>query len=304
MRVWDSHCHLRGDEKGDDVLRYMDAAGIERITAFSTYPFLLSQPQKDGKLGWLEPFDCSGNPRGDGLCYKRDDVRAAIEHTAAVQAADPSRIFGLLWAEPRVEGMLEEIEYGINDRGLRGLKMIPNQWEPCDEIVLPIYEKLEELGKPVHFHSGILYVLGSSSRFCRPVLFEPLMHFPKLKFALAHMSWPWVDECIAVYGRFRTAAGFRQDPPTWSDTDHCQMWIDTTRGTPDLWRVDALQKALVFCGGMDHVMFGVDNFPPGLPETGPVSVRKDLDILKNMLGATQEQIDMFFWGAAEKFFAD
>ena len=28
MRIWDCHVHCRGDDKGEDVLRAMDEAGI------------------------------------------------------------------------------------------------------------------------------------------------------------------------------------------------------------------------------------------------------------------------------------
>jgi predicted TIM-barrel fold metal-dependent hydrolase len=82
--------------------------------------------------------------------------------------------------------------------------MIPDHWYPYDEFMYPIYEKAEKLGVPIIFHSGILFGFKDSSRFCRPVNYEVLLNFPDLKFALAHISWPWVDECIALWGRFRS----------------------------------------------------------------------------------------------------
>ncbi|MDH7568953.1 MAG: amidohydrolase family protein, partial [Armatimonadota bacterium] len=270
MRIWDCHCHCRGDETGEEVLRQMDKAGVDRINLFGKYP---------GKRGASE--------------FRREDVRAAIDHIAAVQAADPERIFGLLWAEPRAPGMVEEIEYGIVDKGLRGVKMIPDHWEPCDPMLFPIYAKMEELGKPIQFHSGILYGFGDSSRFCRPVLYEALVHFPRLRFSLAHISWPWVDECIAVFGRFRAAAGYK--------LDGCQMWIDTCRGTPDAWREEALRKAIPFCG-MGRLMFGVDASPANLAQTAPVHIQKDLALLRNVIGVSEQQVETFFWGACASFY--
>ena len=47
-----------------------------------------------------------------------------MDHIAAVQSADPGRIYGLIFANPRAEGVVE-IERGIVDLGLRGVKMIP-----------------------------------------------------------------------------------------------------------------------------------------------------------------------------------
>ena len=267
MRIWDCHCHARGDETGPYVLEQMDAAKIDRINLFARYP-------REGT---------------------RDDVRASIDHLAAVQAADPERIFGLVWANPRAAGMVEELERGIVEKKLRGVKLIPDHWAPTDELLFPIYAKMAELDSPIQFHSGILYGFGDSSRFCRPVLYEALVNYPGLRFALAHIGWPWVDECIAVYGRFRAAAGYKADA--------CQMWIDTCRGTPDAWREEALRKAIPFCG-MGHLMFGVDTNPVNLAATAPVHVAKDLAILRNVIGCSEEQIEAFFWNACAAFYGE
>jgi len=255
------------------VLEQMDAAGIERVNLFSRY---------------------AGRGAGDEP-VTREQVRETVDHIAAVQSADPGRIYGLIFANPRAEGVVEEIERGIVDLGLRGVKMIPDHWSPCDDLVAPIYSKMQELGKPIQFHSGILYGFGDSSRFCRPVLYEALINYPGLRFSLAHIGWPWVDECIAVFGRFRAGAGYK--------LENCQMWVDTCRGTPDAWREEALRKAIPFCG-MQRVMFGVDCTPGTMVDNAPVHVRKDLDLLRNVLGVSQEQIDTFFFGACEGFWGE
>ncbi|MBI2300831.1 MAG: amidohydrolase [Armatimonadetes bacterium] len=271
MRIWDCHCHLRGEESGQCVIEQMDAAGIEKVNLFSRYP---------------------GRGRGTDDPVTRAEVRETVDHVAAVQSADPARIHGLVFANPRAEGMVEEIERGIVELGLRGVKMIPDHWSPTDDLVQPIYAKMAELGKPIQFHAGILYGFGDSSRFCRPVLYEALVNHPGVRFSLAHIGWPWVDECIAVFGRFRAAAGYQ--------TAKCQMWVDTCRGTPDGWREEALRKAVPFCG-VERLMFGVDGTPASMAEQAPVHVRKDLDLLRNVLGLSQAQIEMYFYGACEAF---
>ena len=271
MRIWDCHCHLQGDETGAYVLEQMDAAGVERVNLFSRYP---------------------GRGRSESEPVTQAEVREVIDHVASVQSVDPARIYGLVFANPRAEGVIEEVERGITDLGLRGVKMIPDHWSPCDDLVMPIYAKMEELGRPIQFHSGILYGFGDSSRFCRPVLYEALVNFPGLRFSLAHIGWPWVDECIAVFGRFRAAVGY--------DTGASQMWIDTCRGTPDAWREEALRKAVPFCG-VERLMFGVDGSPESMAENAPVHARKDLDLLRNVLGLSQGQIETFFFGACEAF---
>jgi predicted TIM-barrel fold metal-dependent hydrolase len=259
----------------------MDKAGVERVTHFARYP-----AAPDGGLVSEDNAAASLAPS-----VQRELARKSIDDIAAIQAADPSRIYGLIWAEPRWTCMIEEVERGIDDKALRGVKMIPDHWEPCDPLLFPLYRKMEELGRPIMFHSGILYGFADSSRFCRPALYEALLHFPRLRFSLAHIAWPWVDECIAVFGRFRAASK--------GDMSRCQMWIDTCRGTPDAWREEALRKAVPFCG-VDRLMFGMDGTPEMMP--GRDHIRKDHDILRNLLGLSQAQIETFFWGACEKFF--
>ena len=271
MRIWDCHSHLRGDETGAFVIEQMDAAGVERVNLFSRYP---------GR----------GRPYTEPVT--RAEVRETIDQIAAVQAADPGRIHGLVFANPRAEGMIEELERGIVDQGLRGVKMIPDHWSPAEELVHGVFGRVAELGVPIQFHSGILYGMGDSSRFCRPVLYEGLLNFPSIRFSLAHIGWPWVDECIAVFGRFRAASGYQ--------TCGSQMWIDTCRGTPDAWREEALRKAIAFCG-TERLMFGVDGTPETMKNSSPVHVAKDLALLRDVMGLSQEQIDMFFWGACEAF---
>jgi predicted TIM-barrel fold metal-dependent hydrolase len=273
MQIWDCHVHCHdGTETAEQVLREMDKAGITRVSLFSYFP---------------------GNVRE--LCPppSRSQFRSAIDHVAAIQAAAPDRIHGLCWADPRTDGVVEEIEYALADRGLHGVKMIPNHWSASDEFMYPLYEKLRELNKPIHFHSGILYAFGDSSRFCRPVLYEALINFPGLRFAMAHISWPWVDECIALFGHFNSVAHTRRT--------NCQMWIDCSRGTPDVWRLDALRKAVPFCG-TGRLMYGTDCYAGSIGAAAPTSVRKDTELLQGVLGLSSEQVQQFFWGAAESLF--
>jgi predicted TIM-barrel fold metal-dependent hydrolase len=73
-----------------------------------------------------------------------------------------------------------------------------------------------------------------------------------LRFCLAHISWPWCDELVAVYGKFLNAYTSRPDLTV-------EMFVDITPGTPPIYRRDALAK--LFCSGYDvehNVLFGSD----------------------------------------------
>lgn len=272
MKIWDCHIHVRRNHTADQLLAGMDTAGITRSTVFSYYA---------GDTSNL----CPPSPP--------DALRESIDHIAAMQAVDPDRIFGMFWADPRTEGIVDLLEYAIVDKGLHGIKMIPAHWAPTDDILCPVYEKMRDLGKPIHFHSGILYGFGDSSRHCRPANYEALIHFPGLKFAVAHISWPWTDECMAVFGHFRSSVGYK--------SDRTPMWIDCSRGTPDAWRLDAMRKAVPFVG-CQRLMYGTDGVPDGLAEYATSHIGKDLDILRNEIGVSQQQLEDFFWNAAEQLY--
>ncbi len=78
--------------------------------------------------------------------------------------------------------------------------MIPNHWYPADPTPQACYAKINDYGKPMLFHSGILWGTSGTSKHCRPAFYEIMLLYPKIRFAMAHLTWPWTDECFAVCG--------------------------------------------------------------------------------------------------------
>lgn len=219
--IVDCHVHLDGREESPKVLDALDKAGIDKVFLFAPY---------------------------GGLNIER--TRQFTDFTAKLVSEDPERLYGFTWVEPKLgEKAVKELERAVREKDLKGVKMIPHHWYPYEEGIWPIYRKAEELGVPIIFHSGILFGFEDSSRFCRPTYYEVMLHFPTVRFALAHVSWPWTDECIAVAGRFRAAMRNTDAEP--------QMKIDMTPGTPPEWRLDALRKALAYLGD-EWLVYGSD----------------------------------------------
>lgn len=140
------------------------------------------------------------------------------------------------------------------EEGIAGFKIICTHFYPSDPACLALCRVAAEHGKPVLFHSGILWDGGGASGiYNRPVGFEPLLHIPKLRFALAHLSWPWCDECVALYGKWEQAA----QKTGWRGA---RLFLDTTPGTPRNYRAQALGGLLG--AGYDvgrNLLFGTDN---------------------------------------------
>ncbi len=246
----DCHIHCGRQADGSEVLKAMDAQEMDRA-------LLIAPPMKDSN----------------------EELVESIEIISRICAPDPDRLIGFAWIEPPLSGSVDHVQMAA-DKGLRGIKMIPDHWYPYEERFFPVYERIQEVHKPILFHSGILFGNMDSSRFCRPVNYEVMIHFPKVKFALAHISWPWTDECIAVAGRMRAAV-------SRGDIGQMQMYIDTTRGTPDSYRTDALDKALKYLGP-ERLIYGSDDHAPGDLGYARRGIDADRQIICEQLGYSEE----------------
>jgi predicted TIM-barrel fold metal-dependent hydrolase len=136
---------------------------------------------------------------------------------------------------------------------------------------MPVYNKIAQLSKPVMFHSGILYDgKNASGNYNRPCNFEGLLSVEKLRFSLAHVSWPWTDECIAVYGKFNNALSHSKE-----SSPAGEMFIDLCPGTPRPYRKPMYDK-LLFAGYKikTNLIYGIDN------SVGPYSSDYAKDILE------------------------
>ena len=257
--VVDCHVHLipeslGGYDNAEDILRSMDEAGIDKIFLFSPIPRELKL--KDKYLVYKE---------------SQEKQRESIKTVAKVVTTDPQRLIGFAWIDPCLPHAENEVERAIVDYKLRGIKMIPIHWYPYEERIFPAYSKIQEMSVPIIFHSGILFGGGDSSRFCRPTFYEVLLHFPEIKFALAHVGWPWTDECIATAARFEAALGEarsfaprliesqKQQLTSDRGKNKSQMYIDITPGTPLIYRTEVLRKAINILGE-DRLIYGSDAF--------------------------------------------
>lgn len=259
MRICDCHVHLMGQARASEVVRAMDAAGIDRILVLSRY-------------------ERSSAERA------RENLREA----GSLMRAAPERIGGLAWLNPAIPAAADLAQEAIEDLGFWGIKIIPDHWFAYEERFEPFWERLDRMGASVLFHTGILYAFEDGSRFCHPVNLEKLLHYPRIRFAMAHLSWPWCDECLAVMGRMQDAA--REGAFAW------QSYIDTTPGTPPYIRRQALRNALDFCGP-DRLMFGSDTVLPGDFSHHRAVRESDLAIYHEY-GLSDEQVGKIFSGNA------
>ena len=271
----DVHIHTRGGEDESKILKAMDAVGLERVVLFSPfYSFALGGvsrgPLPRGKIGDM----------GDRV--SPDAHRRATDDLSRMVASDRERLIGFAWIEPTMPDAPDAVDYALGEKGLQGVKMLPQHWYPTDECAQAVYAKIQEYDKPILFHTGILWGVSDTSQHCRPAFYEIMLHYPKIRFAMAHMSWPWTDECFAVCGKFRAAAHGHPERQ-WTS------FVDITTGAPRIWKVEALQKALAYLGDQ-QLIYGSDCSQPEDPEALRYRLEEDRSILRDA-GASPEAME-------------
>lgn len=227
MKIYDMHIHIMdGKPDADELVRKLSVAGIYGGAVISPEP--------------------SAEACNDGTDYE-NRIQTVFEWTKGYEG----RLFPILWIHPDEINVEEHIRDAVK-RGIAGFKMICNNYYVSDEAPMKILRLIAELGKPVIFHSGILWDGAVSSKYNKPVNWEALLEIPKLRFSMGHCSWPWHDECIALYGKILNA--YLINP------DSCEMFFDLTPGTPEIYREDLFFK--LFHTGYDvphNIMFGTDS---------------------------------------------
>ena len=177
-------------------------------------------------------------------------ARKRLDNLAAWVEGQPT-LYPFFWIDPIEKGADRQVQAAIR-HGVRGFKVICDRYLPSDKRALETFRAIGETGKPILFHSGILWNDADSSRFNRPADFEALLPIAGLRFALAHISWPWCDEHLAVIGKIRSARNRRPQ-------ETAEMFTDLTPGTPPIYRQEALTKLFTIGYPVaDNVMFGTD----------------------------------------------
>jgi len=242
--ILDAHTHLSGSESGESTARIvacLDDAGVDKAFVFAPLVDVHTWQLTDQHL---------------------DDVRAHNDYCADVCSGAPERLYGFSVLNPApglgggsldraVDLMIEEARRCYHELGLRGVKLVPGGWYPNDPAVIRLYQAIAELGMYVVFHVGI-FLDGREGSYCRPSFYEAVCQVPGLKAQLAHVGWPWVDECVAVlemqtmlHGRTPEAAA------------RYQLRADVSFGPPDDWQLSTWQRALdslppsMLCYGSD-----------------------------------------------------
>ena len=203
-------------------------------------------------------------------------------------------LFPLFWLDPTESDAAAQVDRCMA-AGVKGFKVICDRFYPGDDRALRTFKHIAATGKPILFHSGILWDGQVSSKYNRPVEFEALLDVPGLRFMLAHISWPWCDELVAVFGKFINARSLRKDL-------NIEMFVDLTPGTPPIYRDEALKR--LFGSGYDvsrNVCYGTDCMVKGYDISWTRSwIERDSSTLER-IGVPAETIQNVFAENLKRF---
>lgn len=228
MTVFDMHIHAQNQKAcPEKLLREMEAAGVYGGCIFSTRP-----TESDREIG--KPFE-----------YRLSELR---DWTADAKG----RLFPVMWVHPYEENVIENVRRAVAE-GVCGFKIICTYFYVYEEKCMELLREIARLDKPVFFHTGILWDGKVSSEYNRPLNFEALLDIEGLRFSMGHCSWPWIDECIALYGKFMNSTVCGKKP--------AEMFFDLTPGTPEIYREELLRKLFTIGYDVqDNLLFGTDTF--------------------------------------------
>ena len=183
-------------------------------------------------------------------------IRIANEEIAEVAAENNDVLIPFASIDPAKGKMgAREARRLIQDYGVRGFKFHPSAqgFYPNDPKAYVLYEAIAEAKLPALFHSGQTGVgarmrggMGVRLKYSNPMFLDDVaVDFPDMPIIIAHPSFPWQDEALAVA------------------THKPNVYIDLSGWSPKYFPTNLVQYANTLL--KDPVMFGSD-FPALTPE--------------------------------------
>jgi predicted TIM-barrel fold metal-dependent hydrolase len=136
-------------------------------------------------------------------------VRISNEEVAEDAARHPDALIAFASVDPMRGKMgAREVRRLVNEHAVRGFKFHPSAqgFYPNDRAAYAVYEAIAEAGVPAIFHSGQTGVGaglpgggGIRLKYSDPMLLDDVaVDFPSLPIVIAHPSFPWQDNALAV----------------------------------------------------------------------------------------------------------
>ncbi len=132
---------------------------------------------------------------------RRSGLWVDDEFVAQYVQQDTHRLIGFLSVDPTQSGWQDELRYGHQELGLRGIKLLPMYagFLPCDPSLDPLWAYATEHSLPVLLHTGTTFIAQAPLECTLPRhLDQVAISFPKVRIIMAHLGHPYEGECIVT----------------------------------------------------------------------------------------------------------
>ncbi|HEV3113354.1 MAG TPA: amidohydrolase family protein [Candidatus Binataceae bacterium] len=172
----------------DDLVRDMDAAGVERGVMTAGVMRLPPSPYSVGQGISDETYE--------KICVR----------VAEMVQQYPGRFHTCFGLDPT--GMMRAVRWlvrAVNEFGFRSAWIMPSLvgLPPNHACYYPIYAKCVELGIPIKLNVGVPGPLRPASMQYPMALDEVLLAFPELIVVGCHLGHPWTNEMVALLQKHR-----------------------------------------------------------------------------------------------------
>lgn len=154
-----------------------------------------------------------GKAKLAGLWVDDRDVASYVQQ-------DPARLIGFLSIDPTQPAWEAELEYGHQELGLRGIKLMPMYagFFPQESRLNYLWAYAQKHGLPVLLHSGTTFVSQGWLETTLPRHIDVVARrYPEVRIIMAHLAHPYEGECVAV---------IRKHPHVYADVSalHYRPW--------------------------------------------------------------------------------
>ncbi len=223
IRIWANHAHIfqahiRPNATVDELLKYIDEAGIEHAVAFAPFP----------------------GPQSEGLADRNEWL--------AEQLVNRPELTGFGTVDFNAKDISADVAH-IAELGFKGIKIHPQyQWVAIDgEKMIEACSKAAELGLFVTFHSGVHF---SPLKETAVWLFDSLSYAcPTLRYSMEH---------VGGYCHFREALGVILNAARRREPQRVFAGLTSVFTPGGWYLSDSDICDLVNIAGEDIPMFGLD----------------------------------------------
>ncbi len=120
----------------------------------------------------------------------------------------PDQLLGVAGIDPtHLSEALDDLSAAREQLGFKAITVSPaaQDFHPSDSRAMQVFAEAARLKMPVFIDQGIAVGPGAKMEFARPILLDEVAReLPDLHLVIAHLGYPWIEECIVLLSKHST----------------------------------------------------------------------------------------------------